>query len=43
MVIELIRIVETIDITDMTEEELQKILDRANEEDLMIPVKELKK
>lgn len=43
MVIELIRIVETIDITDMTEEELQKIFDRANEEDLMIHVKELKR
>lgn len=43
MVIELIRIVETIDITDMTKEELQKILDHANEEDLMIHVKEFKK
>ena len=43
MVIELIKIVETIDITDMTEEEVQKILDRANEEDLMIHVKELKR
>ena len=40
MTIELIRIVETIDITDMTEEELQKILNRANEEDLIIHVKE---
>ena len=43
MVIELIRIVETIDITDMTKEELQKILDRANEENLTIHVKEFKK
>lgn len=42
MIIELIRVVETIDITDMTKEELQEILDRANEEDLMIHVKELK-
>lgn len=42
MIIELIRVVETIDITDMTEKELQKILDRANEEDLVIHVKELK-
>lgn len=40
MTIELIRIVETIDITDMAEEELQKILNRANEEDLIIHVKE---
>lgn len=40
MTIELIRIVETIDITDMTKEELQKILDRANEENLTIHVKE---
>lgn len=41
MVIVLIKIVETIDITDMTEEELQEILDRANKEDLIIHVKEI--
>ncbi len=40
MMIELIRVVETIDITNMTKEELQKILDRANENDLIIHVKE---
>lgn len=40
MIIELIKIVETIDITDMTEEELQEILNHANEEDLIIHVRE---
>ena len=40
MMIELIRVVETIDITNMTKEELQKILDRASENDLIIHVKE---
>lgn len=39
MTIELIKVVETIDITNMTKEELQEIFDRANEEDLMIHVK----
>jgi hypothetical protein len=40
MIIELIKIVETIDITNMSKEEKEKILDRANKEGLMIHVKE---
>lgn len=39
MMIELVKVVETIDITNMTKEELQEILDRANENDLIIHVK----
>lgn len=41
MVIELIKVVETIEIAnDATKEEFQKILDRADEKDLEIRVKE---
>ena len=39
MMIELVKVVETIDITDMTKEELQEILDRVNENNLIIHVK----
>jgi hypothetical protein len=40
MMIELVKVVETIDITNMTKEELQEILDRASENNLVIHVKE---
>lgn len=40
MIIELVKVVETIDITNMTKEELQEILDRASENNLVIHVKE---